>query len=82
MLEYTYDINSLTFLREIKEEATTVAFHSIVDTISYTESILLGDPFDFLSNVPVLGWMMRIPSLSCCREIYNRNKVARKMIQW
>ena len=53
-----------------------------MDTISYTESILLGDPFDFLSNVPALGWMMRIPSLSCCREIYNRNKVARKMIQW
>ena len=71
---------TILFLREIKAEATTVAYHSIVDTISYTESILLGDPFDFLSNVPALGWMIRIPSLSCCRRIY-RNKVVRTIIQ-
>ena len=45
-----------------------------------TKSILLGEPFDFLSNVPSLGWMMRIPRLSCCRQIY-RNKVARRIIQ-
>ena len=69
------------FLREIRQEATTVAYHSIVDTISYTESILLGDPFDFLSNVPALGWMMKIPSLRCCRLIY-RNKTARRILQW
>ena len=67
-------------IREIQEKATTVAYLSIVDTISYAESLLLGDPFDFLSNVPALNWMMKIPSLSCCRQIY-RNKLARRIMQ-
>ena len=67
-------------LREIQEKATTVAYLSIVETISYTESLLLGDPFDFLSNVPALNWMMKIPSLSFCRQIY-RNKIARRIMQ-
>ena len=79
MMKDSWKISPI-FLREIRQEATTVAYHSIVDTISYTESILLGDPFDFLSNVPALGWMMKIPSLSCCRQIY-RNKLARRIMQ-
>jgi hypothetical protein len=29
-----------------------VAYLSRVDTISYAESLLLGDPFDFLSSWP------------------------------
>ena len=57
-----------------------MAYLSFVETISYTESLLLGDPFDFLSNVPALTWMMKIPSLSFCRQIY-RNKIARRIMQ-
>merc|ERR1719430_531407 len=64
----------------IQEKAEIVAYLSRVETISYAESLLLGDPFDFLSNVPTLKWMMNIPSLSCCRHIY-KNKVARRLFQ-
>jgi len=64
----------------IQEKAEIVAYLSRVETISYAESLLLGDPFDFLSNVPTLKWMMNIPSFSCCRHIY-RNKVARRLFQ-
>eukprot|EP00092_Neocalanus_flemingeri_P007937 GFUD01008564.1.p1 GENE.GFUD01008564.1~~GFUD01008564.1.p1 ORF type:complete len:1055 (-),score=196.84 GFUD01008564.1:189-3353(-) len=64
----------------IQEKAEIVAYLSRVETISYAESLLLGDPFDFLSNVPTLKWMMNIPSFSCCRQIY-RNKVARRLFQ-
>merc|ERR1719378_216294 len=66
-------------IRMIQDKAETYAYLSIVDTISYAESLLLGDPFDFLSNVPVLSEVMRIPSLSCCRQIY-RSKLARRVI--
>ena len=65
----------------IREKAEVVSAISRVETISYIESLLLGDPFDFLSNVPALGWMMKIPSLRCCRLIY-RNKTARRILQW
>ena len=64
----------------IQEKAEIVAYLSRVEIISYAESLLLGDPFDFLSNVPTLKWMMNIPSFSCCRHIY-RNKVARRLFQ-
>jgi len=64
----------------IQEKAEIVAYLSRVETISYAESLLLGDPFDFLSNVPTMKWMMNIPSFSCCRHIY-RNKVARRIFQ-
>ena len=67
------------WIRMIQDKAETYAYLSIVDTISYAESLLLGDPFDFLSNVPVLSEVMRIPSLSCCRQIY-RSKLARRVI--
>ena len=67
-------------IRIIQEKAETFAYLSIVDTISYAESLLLGDPFDFLSNVPVLKSMIKIPSFSCCRQVY-RSKVARRIIQ-
>ena len=67
-------------IREIQDKAETYAYLSIVDTISYAESLLLGDPFDFLSNVPAIKWMMNIPSLSCCRHIY-RSRIARRILQ-
>jgi hypothetical protein len=36
----------------IQEKSEIVAYLSRVDTISYAESLLLGDPFDFLSSWP------------------------------
>ena len=46
-----------------------------VDTISYTESILLGDPMDFLSNYPPFRWVARLPSLALMRCLF-QNKTA------
>merc|ERR1711997_1085925 len=37
---------------DIKQKAEIFSYISRVETISYMESILLGDPFDFLSNMP------------------------------
>ena len=39
-------------LGRIQEKSEIVAYLSRVDTISYAESLLLGDPFDFLSSWP------------------------------
>ena len=64
--------------REIKAEASAVANYSIVDTICYTESILLGDPSDFLSNVPAPDWIMRLPSL---RRWFCRSTVPWNILQ-
>ena len=36
----------------IQEKSEIVAYLSRVDTISYAESLLLGDPFDFLASWP------------------------------
>ncbi len=41
----------------IREKAEIVSAISRVETISYIESLLLGDPFDFLSNWPVISWI-------------------------
>jgi hypothetical protein len=51
----------------IREKAEIVSAISRVETISYIESLLLGDPFDFLSNWPVISWIKAIPSLAFCR---------------
>merc|ERR1711971_694298 len=67
-------------IREIRERAEIVAYLSIVDTVSYAESLLLGDPFDFLTNVPAIKMMMSVPSLSCCRQVY-RSRVATRRLQ-
>ena len=53
---------------EIREKAEIYSYISRVETISYLESVLLGDPFDFLSNVPV--WLRRMPSGSVLRQLY------------
>lgn len=53
---------------EIRQKAEIYAYMSQVETISYTESMMLGDPFDFLKNVPtVLSW---IDSCSICHILY------------
>ena len=42
----------------IQEKAENIAYLSRVEIISYAESLLLGDPFYFLYNIPTLKWMM------------------------
>ena len=64
----------------IQEQAEAVAYLSQVETISYAESLLLGDPFDFLASVPAVAWLSSLPSLSCCRQLY-RSRTARRIFQ-
>ena len=61
---------------DIKEKAEIYSYISRVETISYMESVLLGDPFDFLSNVPV--YLASLPSGSLLRQMY-RNACCRKV---
>ena len=61
----------------MQEKAEIVSYVSRVETISYTESVLLGDPFDFLSSWPALKWVLDLPSLSVCAAVY-RNKTLQK----
>ena len=51
----------------IRDEAEVVGWTSRVEHITYTESILLGDPFYFLSNWPPIKLIQRIPSCAVCR---------------
>ena len=60
----------------IQEQAEIYSYLSRVETISYLESVLLGDPFDFLSNVPRV--LKFVPSCSVFRQLY-RSNVLRKV---
>ena len=51
----------------IRDEAEVVGWTSRVEHITYTESVLLGDPFYFLSNWPPIKLIQRIPSCAACR---------------
>ena len=62
---------------DIKEKAEIYSYISRVETISYMESVLLGDPFDFLSNVP--AYLASLPSGSLLRQMY-RNPCCRKVV--
>jgi len=64
----------------IQENAKVHAYLSTVETISYAESLLLGDPFNFLASVPSVKLFSSIPSLSCCRQIY-KSRTARRLFQ-
>ena len=46
----------------IKAEAETYAYKAQVELISYMESVLLGDPFNFLANWPAWIWLRKIPN--------------------
>ena len=59
----------------IRKEAEIVSYVSRVGTISYTEAVLLGDPFNFLSNWPV--WLAKVPSCSLCRQMYKSAAIKR-----
>ena len=59
----------------IREQAEIVTHLASVDTISYTESILLGDPLDFLGNWPPFKWVANLPTLALIRCLF-QNKTA------
>ena len=46
----------------IRAEAETYAYKTQVELISYMESVLLGDPFNFLANWPSWIWLRRVPN--------------------
>ena len=60
---------------QIRQQAEIVSHIARVDTISYTESILLGDPLDFLGNWPPFKWIANLPSMALMRCLFN-NKTA------
>ncbi len=62
----------------IRDQAEIVSSVSRVETISYVESLLLGDPFDFLSNWPPFSLIKTLPSLACSRFLY-RNKAVKDL---
>ncbi|TRY66637.1 hypothetical protein TCAL_16461, partial [Tigriopus californicus] len=51
----------------IREEAEVVGWTSRVESITYVESMLLGDPFYFLSNWPPIKILQKIPNCTVCR---------------
>ena len=59
----------------IREKAEIFSYRSQVETISTFESMLLGDPFDFLSNVPAV--LRSLPSCSLLRQLYRSNTLSR-----
>ena len=63
---------------DIKQKAEIYSYISRVETISYLESVLLGDPFNFLSNVP--DYLSSLPSGSVLRQLY-RNKFCSKIFR-
>ena len=56
----------------IRQQAEVVGAISRVETISYIESLMLGDPFDFLSNWPPFTLLKSLPSLAFCRCLYRK----------
>ena len=59
----------------IREEAEVVGWSSRVELITYIESMLLGDPFYFLSNWPPIKLLQKIPSCAVCRFLYKFPRV-------
>ena len=53
----------------IMEQAEIVSYISRVETISHLESVLLGDPFDFLTNWPQATFLARLPAMALCYQV-------------
>merc|ERR1719410_2590082 len=64
---------------DIKQKAEIYSYISRVETISYMESVLLGDPFNFLSNVP--SYLSSLPSCSMLRQVYRSGLCSRLLGQ-
>merc|ERR1711936_1229602 len=63
---------------DIRQKAEIYSYISRVETISYMESVLLGDPFNFLSNVP--DYLSSLPSGSVLGQLY-RNQFCSKIFR-
>jgi len=63
---------------DIKQKAEIYSYISRVETISYMESVLLGDPFNFLTNVP--HYLSTLPSGSILQQLY-RNRFCSKIFR-
>lgn len=55
----------------IRDKAEIYSYKSQVETISTLESMMLGDPFDFLSNVP--SRLASLPSCSLLQQFYSNS---------
>ena len=53
----------------IMEQAEIVSYISRVETISHLESILLGDPFDSLTNWPSSTFLAKLPAMALCYQV-------------
>ena len=62
----------------IMEKAEIVSHTTRVETISYMESVLLGDPFEFLSRWPPVRFVSGLPSLALCHQVYSSCPTARR----
>ena len=63
----------------IQKEAEILSYVSRVELIVFIESMLLGDPFNFLTNWPPFSWGRKLPSCACFRRIYS---VEKSPIRW
>ena len=57
-------------ITEIQKHAEIVSYVSRVELISYIESMLLGDPFQFLTNFPAFKPAKKLPSCNFFSSIY------------
>lgn len=55
----------------IQKEAQLLSYVSRVELIAFIESMLLGDPFHFLTNWPPFDWGRKLPPCDCFRSIYS-----------
>jgi len=53
----------------IQKEAEILSYVSRVDAIAFIESMLLGDPFEFLTNWPPLKWSKFLPACNCYHRL-------------
>ena len=61
---YFFTKKYIFFKFHYRAEAEEHAYKTQVDLISYIESTILGDPFNFLSNWPTYVWLNLIPTCS------------------
>ncbi len=72
---------AITDITEIRKHADIVSQVSRIEYISYTESMLLGDPFSFLSNWPQVACLDRLPSCSCA-HVLRALTLTRPILDW
>jgi len=51
---------------EIRDQAQIYSYVGLVELISYIESMLFGDPFQFLANYPPFRWLRWVPNCAPC----------------